>query len=369
MTGGTLQLVGGFWAFKQGPATTCPCSRARTETEPNNAPATANDLGAVSFCTVVGTLPLGDADYYRFTAPTNAQAWITVDTGGMQSTSATTRDSVVTLLASDGTTVLETDNNDGTGNGSDNTLESDLASAIAGCTLPGGQVYIRVHGTNGALAPYRLFLTITTTLAAESEPNDTAPSATPIVRPAAPTGVRSGFLGMKDMDYYAVTVSGRSLLHISADADPERDGSNPNLIVDLITRDGSTVLFSADSSLASQPDAPAEGFGFVVASNGTYYVRVWEATGQTGSYHLMVAACALPELPRLGLSTVRPSAFSVSWPASACGFRLESSADLRSWSDMPCEMTCADDLIQVSVPILGDLKRFIRMSADTRPPP
>jgi hypothetical protein len=149
------------------PADSCSCT---TESEPNNVWTNANDLGTVSFTTVVGTLPLGDVDWYRFTAPTNAKAWITVDTGGMQSSSATTRDSVVTLLASDGATVLEWDDNDGTGNGGDATTESDLASAIAGRTLPGGAVYLQVRGTNGVLAPYRLLLTVTTSITAESEP-------------------------------------------------------------------------------------------------------------------------------------------------------------------------------------------------------
>lgn len=377
MTGGTLRLVGGLWGFKQGATVTCPCIPTKTETEPNNVAANANDLGAVSFTTVVGTLPLGDVDYYHFTAPTNAKAWITVDTGGMQSRSATTRDSVVILLAGDGATVLESDDNDGTGNGGNSTIESGLASAIAGRTLPGGTVYVQVRGTNGVLAPYRLLLTVTTNLTAESEPNDAAATANPIVIPATPIGVRSGFLSTNDVDYYSVTVSGRSLLHISADSDPERDGASHNILVDLIGPSGSTVYLTANSSGGGQPDAAAEGFGFLVASSGRYYVRVREASGKTGTYHLMVAACAMSgtigERPRLQVVSVTPSSFTFSLPAAeAYGFSVESSTDLslNNWSDLPCEVTCANGLIEAYIPIgLTDVKRFIRIRGEWAPPP
>jgi len=359
------------------PEITFPCT---TESEPNNLWTNADYLGAVQFATVVGTIAsLGDVDYFRFTAPTNAKAWITVDTGGMQSRSATTRNSFLRLLASDGTTVIEEDEDDGTGNGGDATVESPHASAIAGRSLSGGDYYLQVRddGDNDVLSPYRLLLTVTTSISAESEPNNTNTTANPIVTPAAPIGVRSGFLHTNDVDYYSVTVSGRSLLHISADSDPERDGASDNILVDLIGPSGSTVYLTADSSTGGQPDAAAEGFGFIVASSGTYYVRVREASGQTGSYHLMVAACAMSgtiaERPRLQVVSVTPTSFTFSLPAAeAYGFSVESSTDLslNNWSDLPCEVTCANGLIEAYIPIgLTDVKRFIRIRADPRPPP
>lgn len=369
--GGTREVVGGFWPVRYVEETS-PCTSTRTESEPNDTPATAHPLGTVSYSKVVGFLPMGDVDYYRFTTPPGARAWITVDTGGMQSRGASTRDSVVSLLAEDGTTVLETDDDDGTGNGGDATTESGLASAIAGRALPGGDVYIRVEGKHGVLSPYHLFLTVTTaSMSPEAEPNDTPAIANRIVTRTAPIGVRSGSMaGRNDMDYYAVTVSGRSLLHVSATS--EWPWETYNLIVDLITRDGMNVLFTADSSTVGQPGPPAEAFGFIVSTAGTYYVRVREAQGfSSTNYCLMVAACAMPELPTLGMVRVTPSAFSFSVPAGpAYGFTLETSADLTSWSDIPCDMTGVDDMLQLSVPITpNDLARFIRVRGMAAPPP
>jgi len=131
---------------------------------------------------------------------------------------------------------------------------------------------------------------------------------------------------------------------------------------------------TANSSGGGQPDAAAEGFGFIVASNGTYYVRVREASGQTGSYHLMVAACVMSgtiaERPRLQVLSVTPSTFTFSLPAAeAYGFSVESSTDLNTWADLPCEMNCANDVIQLSLPMAGDLRRFIRIRAEWAPPP
>jgi len=53
---------------------------------------------------------------------------------------------VIDLLAADGTTVIENDDDDGTGNGADGTIETGLASMIGGRTLTaGGTYFIRVR--------------------------------------------------------------------------------------------------------------------------------------------------------------------------------------------------------------------------------
>ena len=81
----------------------------------------------------------------------------------------------------DGTTVLESDDDDGTGTGGDATNESSLASAIAGRTLAsGGVYYIRVgaFSESALVNPYRLLVVVTRSGAAEVEPNDTAQEPT-----------------------------------------------------------------------------------------------------------------------------------------------------------------------------------------------
>jgi hypothetical protein len=99
-------------------------------------------------------------------------------------------------------------------------------------------------------------------------------------------------------------------------------------------------------------------------------VRVQDAASQVGTYRLMVAACAIQELPTFQSVRTSPGSLSFSWPASAYGFGLEGSPDLRSWIETSGEMTCADDLIHMSVPILpGDLKQFFRLRGLFPPPP
>src|SRR5437764_13451576 len=81
------------------------------EAEPNNTSATATPLTLVSGCQAAsGAIsPIGDVDYYSFTASAGSKVWAEVDTGP----STTSGDSVLTLFGPDGTTVLETDDDDG----------------------------------------------------------------------------------------------------------------------------------------------------------------------------------------------------------------------------------------------------------------
>ena len=112
------------------------------------------------------------------------------------------------LLAADGTTVIENDDDDGTGNGGDGTIETGLASIIAGRTLTaGGTYFIRVQAfsATGIINPYRLFVSLTNVAAtAEVEANDTAATANVANSPA----LRSGSIGVAaDADYYSISAN------------------------------------------------------------------------------------------------------------------------------------------------------------------
>ncbi len=271
----------------------------QAETEPNGTAATANTLSFAgqSLALVSAAInPGGDVDFYTFTAPAGSRVWIETDTGGTQNPGATSRDTVIDLLAADGTTVIENDDDDGTGNGGDGTVETGLASIVGGRTLvTGGSYFIRVRAfsVSQIINPYRL-LVVTTNVAAtaEVEANNTAATANALVAGAGQTGLRSGSIGAAgDADYYSVTVAVGSVLYFNVDADPERDGTGTDLVVEL--RDpADMLLLSVDSSFTGSLSNPmAEGANFTIVTAGTYFLRVRHFSGAgTGTYHIMATA-------------------------------------------------------------------------------
>ena len=104
----------------------------QSEAEPNETPATATLLSLNgNRATATGTIAAGDTDVFRFDGlPVAAKIWVYVDTGGTQNTGANSRDSTVALYAADGTTLIESDTNDGLGNGLDSVVEATTGSAI-----------------------------------------------------------------------------------------------------------------------------------------------------------------------------------------------------------------------------------------------
>jgi hypothetical protein len=324
------------------------------ESEPNDGLLVAHDLGDVKFAVLVGRIaPAGDVDFYKFTAPANGRAWITVDSGATMWAGATSRDSVVSLLNAGGA-VLETDDNDGSGNGADSILESGDASAIAGALLTaGGTYYVRVNAAAAGqvIAPYRLYLTVTPpNPATESEPNNTFAQANAMVIPAAPTGVRLAALTSNDEDWYAFTLMGSSIVHISVDGDPERDGTGTDIVVELYRKDGVSLLFAANSS-ASGP-AVAEGFAYRLSLKGTYFVRVHGASPSVaGTYRIMIGTCAgLPQLPLTAVAQPVGRGLVLSWPAGSEPAQVLSTRDLRTWEVMPLTPTLDGDRLIAVLP-------------------
>jgi hypothetical protein len=260
--------------------------------DPTNA--TPVDLSR-GIATVRGSIrPNGDVDYYKIKIPgSGAKLWANVDTGGPTAPGATSRDSVLTLFGSDGVTVLEQDDDDGSGNGADSTLESGLASAIGGHVLPGGTYYlsVRAYTETNVIDPYVLTIVLSDLVGQpEIEPNQSCAFATPI---PTPMGWRHAAIGVPgDIDYYSFFASTGQVLTVIADGDPERDGIGTDVIVDLIDSDCQTLLFSANSSgTGSITDPPAEGFRYAISKLGTYYIRVRAAkTDATGTYDLLVAS-------------------------------------------------------------------------------
>ena len=272
-------------------------SAAAPEAEPNDTTASATplDLASGRAFAAGAIAPVGDQDYYRFTAPAGARVWAYVDTGGATNPGATSRDSVLTLYGPDGSTLLEEDDDDGTGNGFDEQTETILSSVIAGRSLPAaGTYFLRVTHVidSRVIDPYQIVVAVTTgAVAPEAEPNDTTAAATPLLAAGAGAGVRAGAIGAAgDRDLYSVAANTGDVLFISADNDPERDTIGTDTVIELLSPAGAVIVGADASTDSGLPAPPAEGFGYAVKSSGTYFVRVshYSSTG-TGSYHLLAA--------------------------------------------------------------------------------
>src|SRR5204863_4436207 len=105
---------------------------------------------------------------------------------------------------------------------------------------------------------------------------------------------RTGSIGVAgDADYYSVAATAGNIVYFNVDADPERDGTGTDLVVEF--RDPADVLLlSVDSSITGSIANPAaEGANFTIATSGTYFIKVrhFSATG-TGTYHIMTSACS-----------------------------------------------------------------------------
>ena len=269
----------------------------RAETEANGTTATANPLPLLGgYGAGTGAIDVaGDLDFWSFVAPAGSKVWILCDTGGTQVGMPNSRDTVIELYAPDGTTLIETDDDDGSGFGGDGTLESGLASAIAGRAITvGGTHFIKVRAfsaSSGIVNPYRLMVVVTlATPQAEVEPNDSQGTANRLAIPPV-FGWRAGAIALAgDQDFYSIDLAVGDQLYLAADGDPERDNVGTDVALTLLAPDGFTTVQTIQSSSAGSPGfPPAEGAWYSVPTAGTYYVRVTHATGGTGTYQVLAA--------------------------------------------------------------------------------
>ncbi|HZS03458.1 MAG TPA: IPT/TIG domain-containing protein [Blastocatellia bacterium] len=351
-----------------------------SEVEPNNTPAQAMQLdpGTAPAIVLGATFPGGDQDYFKFTAPAGAKVWAYVDTGGTRNTNSTSRDSFLTLFSSDGTTVIEEDDDDGTGNGCDGTPETVLASVIAGTTLTtAGTYYLRVEqaaGT-GVIDPYTLYVVLTTAApAAESEPNDTSANANPIVTANSTVGFRSGAIGTAgDVDFYSVEAKSGDIIFIGNDDDPERDGSGTDTAITLISPTGTTLLEIDNSDDEGFPAPPAEGACYAIPTAGTYFVRVshFLPTG-TGTYHLMVAITGQVPSNCPAVTSINPTTGAVGSSVTVTGTNFTGVTAVRFANNVAATFAVnSDTQLTVTVPtgaVTGPITVTKPNCADARSP-
>ncbi|HRQ40767.1 MAG TPA: proprotein convertase P-domain-containing protein [Chloroflexota bacterium] len=256
------------------------------EAEPNDTPATANPLGGSSAVVRGNTFPAGDIDFFSFTA----QAGDRVYAATMTAFSPSATDSTMDIYDTDGTTILETDVNDGSFAAS--------SSSIAGLTLPSnGTYYIRVRSTSATatMRPYDLYFQLQSgTPVAETEPNNAADGGQPLPASGWVTGTINP---AADNDVFLFALNAGDTVFLSLDLDPERDGGtswngrfglgafgNPPLI--LVVNDANTT----------SPNS--EAFFMTVKEAGNYYVYVDHPTAAgtpASTYHLSVSV--FPHVP------------------------------------------------------------------------
>ncbi len=222
-----------------------------SETEPNNTTATANPV----FCgdVVSGALsPAADVDYYTFTlaAPSDLQIFTT-----------TSIDTQIDLIAGDGTTLIETDDDSGDG----------LGSAIGRVAQAAGTYFIKVFPFGAATGAYTVTL-LCPAFPLEVEGNDTTATATAT---SCATGGGTGDITLAaDVDYWSFTIAGST--SVSGLLLPAPDNRNNTL----------QLYDSGGTLLATNTDSGSNVGGrigpLLLTAAGTYY---WRASSTTAATH------------------------------------------------------------------------------------
>jgi uncharacterized repeat protein (TIGR01451 family) len=276
-----------------------------TEVEPNNTPATATPITGSNAAVRGNIFANGDVDYYSFTGTAGDRVYAAVVTSASANASG---DSQLTLFGTDGTTILEFDDDNGSFSG--------LSSSIAGATLPAnGTYYLKVNhfSATNQIRYYQLYLRVQSGAPTpEVEPNDTPATANPLPASGWVSGARSP-AAATEQDWYSLTLNAGDTVFLSLDLDPERDGVvwNGRLGFGLFGDAGNQILVVDDAGAAEPPNPlrPSEAMVFTVKDAGTYFAFVDSATAATGgptaTYHLSVSV--LPRPTRPGVCTTYTS--------------------------------------------------------------
>ena len=261
------------------------------EVEPNGTTGTATPLASTNLVVRANLFPNGDIDFYSFTAIAGDRVYAATMTSFSAGNST---DSQLTLLASDGTTTIEFDDDNGSFAG--------LSSSIAGATIPTtGTYFIRVNDfTAGTTTerPYELHLRVQSGAPTpEVEGNDTPATANVLPVNGWVSGTRDPALAT-EQDWFSLNLNAGDSVYLSLDANPERDGVvwNSRLGFALFGDAANQILVVDDAGtgdILPVPNNPSEAMFFTVKTAGTYFAFVDSATAATGgptaTYHLSVS--------------------------------------------------------------------------------
>jgi uncharacterized repeat protein (TIGR01451 family) len=266
------------------------------ETEPNGTPATAVPIASNPVKIRGSLFPNGDIDVYSFSATAGSRVYAATMTSASAGSST---DSQLTLIASDGTTTIEFDD--------DNGSFAALSASMAGATIPAdGTYFLRVNdftaGTTSQRS-YELYLSVQGGApTAEVESNDTSATASPLPASGWASGTRDP-ASATEQDWYSMSLNAGDTVFLSLDLDPERDGTvwNGRLGFALFGDAGNQIIVVDDAGtgdVAPNPNRPSEALFMTVPTAGTYYAFVDSASaavgGPTATYHLSVSV--IPQL-------------------------------------------------------------------------
>ena len=264
------------------------------EAEPNGPNDTASPIASGERVRA-SLYPNGDIDRYRFTAQAGDRVYAAVMTAGSAGNST---DSQLRLLGSDGTTVIEFDDDDGSLTG--------LSSSIAGATIPSaGTYYLDVRDFTAGTAsirPYDLWLDVRSGAPpTEAEPNDDRSSANAL----SGSYVAGAQDQAADRDLYALELDAGDTVFLSLDLDPERDGTTFDGRLGFAN--AQSIVVVSDQGTVDEIDS--EAYFATVPTSGTYYAYVDSpaagAEGPTATYHL--SATVIPSArPSCRTYTITP---------------------------------------------------------------
>ena len=261
------------------------------EVEPNGTAATASPIAGTNVVIRGMLYPNGDVDFYSFTANAGDRIYAATMTSFSAGSST---DSQLTILASDGTTVIEFDD--------DNGSFAALSSSIAGATIPSnGTYYLKVNdftaGTTSERSYELHFRLQSGAPTPEVESNDTPATANPLPANGWVSGTRDP-AAATEQDWFSLTLNAGDTVYLSLDLDPERDGTvwNGRLGFALFGDASNQILVVDDAGtgdVTPNPNRPSEAMFFTVKTAGTYFAFVDSASalvgGPTATYHLSVS--------------------------------------------------------------------------------
>jgi uncharacterized repeat protein (TIGR01451 family) len=256
------------------------------EVEPNNSSASASPLAGRQGVVRAKLWPAADIDFFAI----EAQAGDRLYAGVMTSASAGSgTDSLLRVIAPDGTTVIEADDNDGS--------FAAASSGLAGTTLASaGTYYLQVSSPSATatVRPYELHYRLQAgTPTAEVEPNDTPATANALPASGWVSGAR-GVAAATEQDWYSLSLNAGDTVFLSLDLDPERDNVqwDGRLGFGLFGDASNQILVANDASTGSVTNPLSESMFITVKEAGTYFAFVDSASaavgGPTATYQLSV---------------------------------------------------------------------------------
>ncbi len=243
--------------------------------EPDNSTGTASLIRLFEFAQS-GISPAADKDIWRTPgAAVGELIFAYVDT----SSSAASMDSVLDVLANDGTTVIESDNDDGPG----------LGSVVAGAIVPqDGNVFFQItESGNNETMSYRLFQAVMDAAdsVSELEPNNTPATANIISMPIIHGNVASG---SGDVDYFRFFAPYFAYVAVVMDENPENDGVITDTTLTIYDTDETTVLAIGDN--LGVTDGNAAG---AYVPPGTYFIHISD-NNQGSAYSFVLLVDGIP---------------------------------------------------------------------------